>query len=129
MSENWQEDMKNFHRVVMGDYIPIFPEIPDKETIKLRQKLIDEEVNETLEAMYNNDMIEIADGIVDSIVVLIGTAVMYGIDLQPIWDEVYLNNMSKKDGPLREDGKKMKPLGWKPPDIKTCLIKQGWTDA
>ena len=129
MSNDWQKDMENFHRVVMNDFIPEYPEIPDKETIKLRQKLIDEEVNETLEAMYNNDMIEIADGIVDSIVVLIGTAVMYGIDLQPIWDEVYLNNMSKKDGPLREDGKKMKPLGWKPPDIKTCLIKQGWTDA
>ena len=126
MSNDWQKDMKNFHEIVMNDFIQGFPQIPDKETIKLREKLIDEEVNETLNAIYNNDMVEIADGIVDSIVVLIGTAVMYGIDLQPIWDEVYSNNMSKKDGPIREDGKKMKPAGWKPPDIESCLIKQGW---
>jgi predicted HAD superfamily Cof-like phosphohydrolase len=121
---DWYQDIKDFHKEVMGDNFFQHPHLPLPELKELRKQLILEEVNETLKAMDENDLVEIADGIADSIVVLLGTAVTYGIDLRPVWDEVHRTNMAKKDGPIRADGKKLKPEGWKPPDIKKILDKQ-----
>jgi predicted HAD superfamily Cof-like phosphohydrolase len=70
---------------------------------------------------------EIADGIVDSIVVLLGAACAMGIDIQPIWDKIHESNMAKATGPVREDGKRLKPENWQPPDIESELKKQGWS--
>jgi predicted HAD superfamily Cof-like phosphohydrolase len=125
---DWYADMQDFHKIVMGDNFLDYPHIPDKKYLELRKALIKEEVKETLDAMDREDMVEIADGIVDSIVVLLGTAVTYGIDLRKIWNIIHETNMAKKDGPVREDGKKLKPEGWKPPDIKSELLRQGWLD-
>ena len=125
----WIEDMKDFEKDVFLKIHPVTPTIPtDKKVRNLRMDLIEEEVNETLWALQENDMVEIADGIVDSIVVLIGTALTYGIDLEEIWNEVHKTNMAKGLGKINENGKKMKPEGWTPPDIKSLLVKQGWID-
>lgn len=64
---------------------------------RLRTNLLFEEVNETQTAMHNNDIIEIADGIVDSLYVIIGTAITYGLadKLDALFDEVHRSNMSK----------------------------------
>ena len=102
--QDWYQDMIDFHIEVMNDDIQPFPQIPSDTVKTLRKSLIIEEVAETLKAMDEDDMVEVADGIVDSIVVLIGTAVAYGIDIRPLWIEVFKNNMSKKDGPMRENG-------------------------
>jgi predicted HAD superfamily Cof-like phosphohydrolase len=123
---DWYKDIQDFHKEVMGDNFPTKPYIPEEKLKNLRNSLIVEEINETLNAMDRNDLVEIADGIVDSIVVLLGTAITYGIDIRPVWDEVHRTNIAKKDGPIREDGKKMKPLGWKKPEIEKILISQGW---
>jgi predicted HAD superfamily Cof-like phosphohydrolase len=42
-----------------------------------------------------------------------------GIDLRPYFREVHRTNMWKLKGPKREDGKQLKPEGWKPPRIET----------
>jgi predicted HAD superfamily Cof-like phosphohydrolase len=126
MSKNWVKDINDFEKEVCGVVHPSIPTIVSEEKKKLRIDLIKEEINETLNAIEENNMIEIMDGITDSIVVLIGTAITYGVDLRPIWDEVHKTNMAKKDGKIREDGKKMKPEGWKPPDVRNELVKQGW---
>lgn len=101
--------------------------VPDEETKKLRIKLIDEELHETLNAMEDDNLVAIADGIADSIVVLLGTALSYGIPLDKVWDEVHISNMAKLGGDgkphRRPDGKVMKPNGWIPPDITWCLDK------
>jgi predicted HAD superfamily Cof-like phosphohydrolase len=123
--KDWVSDMIDFETQVMGAKRPKTPTFPDKKTQDLRAMLIAEEVNETLIAMENNDMVEIADGIVDSIVVLIGAALTYGIDIRPIWNEVHKTNMAKVGGKIREDGKKLKPEGWQPPQIKELLEEQG----
>lgn len=34
--------------------------------------------------------------------------------------------MAKLGGPRRADGKVMKPIGWRPPDIEGVLNRQGW---
>ena len=44
----------------------------------------------------------------------------------PVADEIQRTNMAKVGGPVREDGKRLKPPGWQPPDIEGELKKQGW---
>lgn len=125
MSQDWYQDIVDFHREVQQEDVKICPHIPvDRSITLLREDLIEEEINETIEGLVADDLVKIADGIVDSIVVLIGTAIAYGIDLRPIWDEVHKTNMAKKGGPLRKDGKRLKPEGWKPPQIAEILKRQ-----
>jgi len=117
------------------------PAIPPPDRVKLRWNLIDEEVNvELREAMaidgrgYPLPITEphlpsIADAIADSIYVLVGTALEYGIPLARVWDAVQAANMAKvgPDGKVirREDGKILKPEGWQPADIAGILNSEG----
>lgn len=68
-------------------------------------------------------MTRIADGIVDSIYVLIGMGGEMGLDLSEVWRRVHLANMAKAGGPVREDGKRLKPEGWTPPDVEGAIFK------
>lgn len=125
MSKDWYADIVEFHKEVMEDNFPTTPYLPDLKHRQLRQALIKEEMEETLDAIgFGNDLVEIADGICDSIVVLLGTAVTCGIDIRPIWDEVHRTNMLKKEGRMREDGKRLKPPGWKPPEVERLIREQ-----
>jgi len=124
MSKDWYQDIVDFHKEVMQDNFPQFPHTPDYMSQRLRRSLIKEEIQETLNAIRQNDLVELADGIVDSIVVLLGAAVTYGIDIRPIWDIVHKTNMAKAGGKLRGDGKMMKSEGWQPPDIKSEIDRQ-----
>jgi predicted HAD superfamily Cof-like phosphohydrolase len=63
---------------------------------------------------------DVADAIVDSIYVLLGMAVAFGIDIHPVWYAVHEANMAT----LGEDGKQMKPEGWTPPYIEGILQAQ-----
>jgi predicted HAD superfamily Cof-like phosphohydrolase len=124
MSKDWYQDIVEFHKVVMQENLLTYPNIPNDKMKILEKKLILEEVMETVEAIDSCDLVELADGIVDSIVVLLGCAVTYGIDIRPIWDEIHKTNMAKKDGEIRADGKKLKPIGWKPPEVARLLNEQ-----
>ena len=126
MSSDWYKDIQDFHREVMLDAFPDNPHTPNHRYSNLRFKLVKEEMEETLQAIFEDNLPEVADGIADSIVVLLGTAVTYGIDMGPIWDKVHESNMAKKNGPMREDGKRLKPEGWEHPDIEKLLKEQGW---
>jgi predicted HAD superfamily Cof-like phosphohydrolase len=62
----------------------------------------------------------------DSIYVIVGAAIEYGIPLSAVWDAVQKSNLAKRDPSTgkvrrREDGKILKPDGWKPPDIRAAL--------
>lgn len=46
-----------------------------------------------------------------------------GVDLAPFFKEVHRTNMHKLEGPKREDGKQLKPPGWKPPRIEEMYSK------
>lgn len=124
----YQRDVHQFH-YACG--IPIGesedPKLLEKNRMKLRKELIKEEGKELRNAYEDGDMVEIIDGSVDSIVVILGGLVEMGIDLDPFWDEVHRTNMAKKDGPMRPDGKQLKPEGWTPPDLAGVLkrIKEG----
>jgi predicted HAD superfamily Cof-like phosphohydrolase len=125
MSIDWVSDIEEFEREIMKKEHVKVPTIQPQNVKELRKNLIKEEIDETLNALEYDDMIELADGISDAIVVLLGTAITYGIDIRPVWDEVHRSNMSKKGGSFREDGKLLKPKTWTPPNIKDILIEQG----
>jgi predicted HAD superfamily Cof-like phosphohydrolase len=114
VSKNWQADLVEFHKK-FGHLISPVPSIPDKATMLLRTRLIEEEVGELLEALATKDLVEIADGAADSIYVILGTLESYGITLQPIWDIVHKSNMSKIPGNKDAFGKTVKPTGWTSP--------------
>lgn len=124
MSKDWYNDIVEFHKT-FDHHIGEKPEAPPYRTQDLRMRLIEEEMTETIDAINDGDLEEIADGIADSIVVLLGTAISYGIDIRPIWDEVHRSNMAKVGGGKNEFGKSLKPENWKAPRIAELLKQQG----
>ena len=120
---DWYDDILTFHKE-FNHHIEPFPRIPPDKVRALRSKLIREEVNELLDGLDDANLENIADGAADSIVVILGTCVSYGINLRPIWQEVHQSNMAKKGGEKRADGKSLKPEGWQPPRIKELLDEQ-----
>ena len=116
-------DVRNFQRA-FGQLVGEKPELPDSKERTLRMKLLAEEMYEYTAAENDNDIVEIADALADIIYIACGTAVAYGIPLDDVFEEVHASNMAKLvDGkPIyREDGKVLKPEGWKPPDIEGVL--------
>ncbi len=89
-----QEQVAEFHQA-FGVPIGNKPCLIPLERALLRASLNKEECHETDCAIVNQDLIEIADGIADTIYVLIGAAIEYGIDIQAVFDEVHRSNMSK----------------------------------
>lgn len=112
-----QDDVRSFH-VALGIPVESSPLIRRGE---LRAKLIEEEAEETCWAIRNGDLVEAIDGLCDLLCVIYGAALEFGVDLDPFWAEVHRSNMAKAGGPVRADGKVMKPEGWKPPDIAGLL--------
>lgn len=94
--------------------------------VELRKKLMQEELAELVDAIDTEDMVAAADAICDLLYVVYGTAVAFGIDVQPMMNRVHAANMEKAGGPKDEHGKQLKPDGWKPPDIRRELELQGW---
>lgn len=120
----WQAMVREFHVKFGCKHADKPVSEMDLGTVALRNSLHEEEIKELRRAMLNVDLVEIADALADSIYVLLGTAVTYGIDLAPIFAEVHRTNMAKDGGATREDGKILKPEGWQPPDIAGLIEKQ-----
>ena len=84
--------------------------------------LIDEEYQELLEAIVNQDRVEQLDALVDILVVTMGAIRAAGWDGEAAWKEVMNTNFAKIDPETgkvrkREDGKVLKPDGWKAPEL------------
>lgn len=109
-----------------GQEIPLRPQLRSTSFDTLRYQLLKEEVGEFLDAQVDQDLVEIADALGDILYVAYGAALGYGIDLEPIMDEIHMSNMSKFPTSLREDGKVMKGPNFVPPDLDTVLSRQGW---
>jgi len=99
-----------------------------QENVHLYRGLIAEEYDEFCQAVVMRDEIEQLDACMDMIWVILGYCHMKGYNISGAWDEVVKTNMAKAD-PLtgkvrrREDGKILKPEGWKPPDMSKYLRK------
>lgn len=136
--------------------LPQQPMLPDIGVRKLRASIILEEALETVRALgfapmvqipgnggrveakigdiefsphkHEADLIKIVDGCADVSVVTIGTLSACGVSDKAVLEAVDKNNLGKF-GPghsYREDGKLIKPPGYKPPDFAEVLREQGW---
>jgi predicted HAD superfamily Cof-like phosphohydrolase len=97
----------------------------NEETKRLRVRLIEEEFDELKESMAGGDLASVAKEMADLLYVVYGTAVSYGIDMDPVFREVHRSNMSKVGGYKREDGKWVKPATYSPARIEPILAEQG----
>lgn len=121
-------DLRSFHNACDVPVLPT-PQFPSQERIRLRDDILQEEVNELRDAISENDIVEVADALADIVYVTVGTALEFGIPLDRVWSEVHRSNMAKVDpvtGKVRRrsDGKVLKPEGWLPPDIKSALTQE-----
>jgi len=99
------------------------------DQFKLYLKLINEESQELIDAVTNNDGVETLDALIDILVVTIGAIHSLGADAEGAWKEVMTTNFAKIDKETgkvrkREDGKVLKPVGWKPPELEPYLTKK-----
>ena len=100
-----------------------------KNISELRFNLMKEENEEYLQAVQNEDLIEIGDALGDMLYILCGTIIAHGFQdkIESIFDEIQRSNMSKlgADGKpiFRKDGKVMKGPNYFKPDLKKILVK------
>lgn len=91
----------------------------------LCERLLCEELTETIEAMFNRDMVETIDGLCDLIYVAYNAAESFGVDLEKYFAEVHRTNMLKEPNVIDEHGKRgLKPAGWEPPRIAEILAAE-----
>ena len=101
---------------------------PNEANYKMYLTLIDEEHKELHEAVEANDRVEQLDALIDILVVTMGAIRAGGFDGEGAWREVMGTNFAKIDpvtGKVnkREDGKVLKPEGWKPPELAQFIGK------
>ena len=96
---------------------------------KLYLDLMEEEWKELQVALNSGDRVEQLDALLDFIVVTTGAIHSAGFDGEGGWKEVMRTNFAKIDKDTgkvrkREDGKVLKPMGWKAPELEPFLTKK-----
>jgi predicted HAD superfamily Cof-like phosphohydrolase len=120
------DDVTAFHQAC-GAPIVTKPKVPSEDRVNLRIELIDEEINrELIPAMREGNLALIADAMIDSIYVIVGAGIEFGIPMEQVWNAVQDANMAKRHPETgmvitRVDGKILKPAGWKPPDVEAII--------
>lgn len=134
--------------VAVGQPVPERPTMPSDELLQFRAKLICEEFAELMEAMgaLQPELIKlraacslmissmksrglqlhrVAAESVDLDYVVSGTRVSLGIDGAPVLAGIHAANMRKLGGPkCPTTGKQLKPKGWQPFDVESCIAEQ-----
>ena len=116
---------------VLAKSLSLHAKTSDDKAVKLRLlriSLLAEEFGEYIGAERADDIVEIADALGDLHYIAAGTEIAYGIPGQEVFSEIQRSNMAKLDSegkPIyREDGKVIKPEGWKSPQIEKILNKE-----
>lgn len=127
MGKDWANDIAEMHKkygvnawvkdtTENGDYDKL------QKFIEFRINFLDEELDETKEAILRGDSAEVVDGLIDLCVIAIGTLDAFGVDAHTAWDRVHKANMSKEVG-VKESRPNdlglpdlVKPKGWVSPE-------------
>mgnify|MGYP002642535764 FL=1 len=129
MSKDWAKDIEDMHAKYgvdqwMGMKLMNVETETLRKFLEFRMAFLKEELDETNDAVFNNDPEEIVDGLIDLCVVAIGTLDAFGVDAHKAWDEVLKANMNKEVGEKAERPNPLglpdlvKPEGWKAPSHK-----------
>lgn len=121
-----QDGVQHFHEKY-GCLTKYRPTMPNAKVLLLRARLIIEEAAEFMAAASNKDMVGMCDALADLLYVTYGTAVVMGVDMEAISEEVQSSNMTKDGGGEDSGGKIMKGPKFKPPNIEQILEEQGWS--
>jgi predicted HAD superfamily Cof-like phosphohydrolase/DNA-binding XRE family transcriptional regulator len=140
--------VRAFHRASRTLPVRSVPQVPSDDEVRFRARLEAEEFIERLEATFNDptlidllreqlrlfinsaaidiDLPALADAWADLRYIIFGSEATFGVDGNAVFRVVHEANMKKfsEGGFVREDGKVMKPPGWKPPDIAAELERQ-----
>ena len=103
-------------------------QVPSEKNYKMYLGLIEEEVGELNDAVADDDTVEQLDALVDILVVTMGAIRAAGWDGEAAWKEVMNTNFAKVDPTTgkvikREDGKVLKPEGWRAPQLSQFIDK------
>ena len=90
---------------------------------RVRVALIEEELAELRNAGEARDLVEVADALADLLYAVYGAAVAYGIDLEPVFQEIHAANLTKGGG-ARRDGKVLKGPDYRPPRVAPIIRQQ-----
>lgn len=137
--KNAQDAITRF-MIATGQATPGRPTASTKQVQELRMELIREEWTELVEALgYETingtpikiddskepNLVAIADALADLTYVVLGAATAFGIDLEPIFEEVHKSNMTKLiDGAFRADGKYVKGPSYTPANLTPIIQAQ-----
>jgi predicted HAD superfamily Cof-like phosphohydrolase len=93
---NYIKMVEKFHNAFNAPILPT-PQIPSEKRCDLRISLMQEELNEIKEAIEKGELVDIADGFGDLMVVLCGSIIEFGLGdkFDNIFDEIHRSNMSK----------------------------------
>jgi len=122
MSKNWFHDMVVMHQKYGVDKWMEKEKKSEwsrlEKFMQFRLAMMQEELDETKNAVAEKNPEEVVDGIIDLCVFAIGTLEVFGVDANKAWDQVYKANMSKEVG-IKEG--RPNPLGL--PDL---VKPEGW---
>jgi predicted HAD superfamily Cof-like phosphohydrolase len=153
MSKSQLDMVKEFHAATGSPVLPS-PGVPPHDRVRLRVKLLFEETIEAAGAMIgmdeprvklwvvetnaiidslfdnidpNSDLPNVGKELNDVLYVTHGAIAEYGLP-ESMFDAIHANNMTKIGGPMREDGKRGKPPGYKKFDAAKFLAENGWAN-
>lgn len=99
----------------------------DPKTDLIRVHLIGEEgVAELALALAEKDKVRVADALADLLYVTLGAAIVYGIPLKEVFEEVHKSNMTKDVRDSRDSRIRNKGANYKPADIQAVLNRYEW---
>lgn len=116
-------DMNNMHNLY-GVHEATENFNPDKwkKFLEFRLNFLKEELDETMKAAQDGDPEEIVDGLIDLVVIAVGTCDLFKIDFNKAWKEVLRTNLTKEVGIKESRPNKLglpdliKPAGWVGPN-------------
>ena len=113
---NYMEEVEKFHKV-FGLPVGSSPQLIPQKQFANRLRLITEELSEYCEGVAEGNIVKVADGLADLLVVVFGTAVEHGLPMNEIFQQVSDSNMSKEDGYKDKAGKWIKPDNYTPVNL------------
>lgn len=115
------QDLAELHEKFSVHQVREFAKKKLRAFMDFRMKFMQEELDEIDDALMKGDAEKVVDGLIDLIVVAVGTVDAFEIDGHKAWEEVHRANMAKQAGanPTRPNEfglpDLIKPEGWKPP--------------
>ena len=120
MKSKFVQDIHDMHaKFGFHESVKEFDNEKLKVLLDFREKFQKEEYTEFSKATTEFDSEEIVDGLIDTLVVAIGTLDLFNVDIDKAWDRVHTANMAKQRGIKKE---RPNPLGM--PDL---MKPEGWT--